>query len=63
MLAADEGEVDATTNLRDLGFSSMTVMELTDALRAETGLELTAAVVFEHPTPLELAVHLGERLG
>jgi acyl transferase domain-containing protein/acyl carrier protein len=63
VLAADEGEVGATTNLRDLGFSSMTVMELTDALRAETGLDLTAAAVFEHSTPLALATHLGERLG
>ena len=43
VLAADEAELDVTTNLQDLGFSSMTVMELTDALRAETGLELTAA--------------------
>ena len=39
----------------------MIAMEFSDVLRAETGLEVTSARVFEHPTPQALATYLSER--
>lgn len=49
--------------LPEIGFSSLAVLELAQALSAATGLGLPPSLLFDHPTPLALATHLQRELG
>ncbi|RCG16196.1 acyltransferase domain-containing protein [Streptomyces diacarni] len=53
--------LDADANLFELGLSSMSALELSSGIR-QSGLALTPAAVFDHPTPQALALHLSAEL-
>jgi aryl carrier-like protein len=59
---ASADALDTEVTLLELGFSSFTALELSGRLRAATGLEVPAAVVFDHPTLTALARHLSAEL-
>jgi polyketide synthase 12 len=55
---ADASAIEPERGFNDIGFESITAIELRDRLVAVTGLDLSASVVFDHPNPVALADHL-----
>ncbi|MFI6103487.1 type I polyketide synthase [Streptomyces sp. NPDC051310] len=59
---ADAAAVGSGRTFRELGFDSVTAVELSGRLSRAAGLELPASLIYDHPTPGAVVRHLGERL-
>jgi polyketide synthase 7 len=55
-------DINAGSVFQDLGFDSLTAVELRNRLKMATGLSLSPTLIFDYPTPIVLAEHLDSRL-
>ena len=57
-----DNPVGAAENFQELGFDSLAAVSLRNLLRTDFGLQFPSRVVFQRPTPAELAEYLAPRL-
>jgi NADPH:quinone reductase-like Zn-dependent oxidoreductase/acyl carrier protein len=55
-------DVNADTGFQDLGFDSLSAVELRNRLKTATGLTMSPTVIFDYPTPSALAEHFDTEL-
>ena len=59
---SNAADINAGSVFQDLGFDSLTAVELRNRLKTATGLTLSPTLIFDYPTPTVLAEHLDTRL-
>ncbi|MGO4758942.1 phosphopantetheine-binding protein, partial [Streptomyces sp. 2MCAF27] len=59
---AATSQIEEDQSFKDLGFDSLTALELRNGLNAATGLRLSATLIFDYPTVRELSGHLHDEL-
>jgi 4-hydroxyphenylalkanoate synthase len=52
-------EIDPDTPFQDLGFDSLSAVELRNRLKSASGLTLPPTLIFDHPTPTAAADYIG----
>jgi acyl carrier protein len=62
VLGRGVAEIDPHSAFQDLGFDSLTAVELRNRLKTATGLTLAPTVIFDHPTPAALAEQIDQHL-
>jgi acyl transferase domain-containing protein len=54
--------VDGDRTFKELGFDSVTAVELSNRLTAATGLRMPTSLLYDHPTPSAVVRHLRDQL-
>jgi acyl transferase domain-containing protein/NADPH:quinone reductase-like Zn-dependent oxidoreductase/acyl carrier protein/NADP-dependent 3-hydroxy acid dehydrogenase YdfG len=62
VLGRSSADIDADLPFQDLGFDSLTAVELRNRLKTATGLTLSPTLIFDYATPAALAQHVDEQL-